>query len=49
MLITDTGPFRNARIGCADGEDSPESLDFAFATRVTQASVGAIADALEVR
>ncbi len=49
MLVTDSGPFRNDRIGCAHGQDSPSTLDFAFAGRVVRASVGALAEVLEVR
>lgn len=49
MLITDTGPFRNERVGCAKGQDEVATLDFAFAARATRAGVGAIAEALEIR
>jgi Peptidase family M28 len=49
ILLTDTGPFRNPRIGCKRGTDGPDSLDYEFASRVTRAGIGAVADALEVR
>ncbi len=49
MLVTDSGPFRNPRIGCARGADTAASLDFEFASQATSAALGAIAEALEPR
>ncbi len=49
MLVTDTGPFRSDRVGCKSGSDDKNVLDYAFARKVTQASVGAIVSALQLR
>lgn len=49
MLVTDSGPFRNPRVGCRNGRDEASTLDFHFATRATRAAIGAIVDALEPR
>lgn len=49
IQITDTAEFRNPRYHCRNGQDTVESLDFEFMTRVVQATVGAAADSLGVR
>ena len=49
MMLTDTSEFRNARYHCGDGDDTVDSLDHDFATKIVQATVGAAAAALELR
>lgn len=49
MMITDTADFRYSAYHCASGPDSIDRLDMAFATRVTQATVGAVAEILGMR
>lgn len=49
MLLTDTGPFRNERVGCAKGQDEIATVDFTFTARATRAGIGAIAEVLEIR
>lgn len=49
MLVTDSGPFRNEQNSCMNGPDTVGRLDFRFAAQATQATVGAITDALELR
>jgi Zn-dependent M28 family amino/carboxypeptidase len=49
MLITDSGPYRNDRIGCENGADSADTLSYPFAAQTTRASLGAIVEALELR
>ncbi|HTJ84934.1 MAG TPA: M20/M25/M40 family metallo-hydrolase [Polyangiaceae bacterium] len=41
MLVTDTANFRNPRYHCAEGSDTPDSLDYAFLARVTGAVIEA--------
>ena len=48
-MITDTANFRNLNYHCAAGPDSVERLDQARATKVVQATVGAVAEMLGVR
>jgi Zn-dependent M28 family amino/carboxypeptidase len=49
LLVTDSGPFRNPHSHCENGQDSPDTLDYGFAGRVTRAALGAVVDALELR
>jgi hypothetical protein len=46
IMITDTANLRNPHYHCAEGGDDVETLDFDFATQVTQATVGAATFAL---
>jgi Zn-dependent M28 family amino/carboxypeptidase len=48
MMLTDTSEYRNAHYHCTEGEDSMETLDLDFATKVVAATVGAAADSLEI-
>lgn len=49
VLLTDSGQFRNPRIGCAHGLDAANTLDYEFAGNVVQAAIGAMADVLVLR
>jgi Zn-dependent M28 family amino/carboxypeptidase len=49
VLLTDSGHFRNPRVGCQRGSDTADKLDYAFATRVVQAAIGAVAEELRLR
>jgi hypothetical protein len=49
VLLTDSGQFRNPRVGCAHGLDAANTLDYDFAATVVQAAVGAVADGLTIR
>ncbi len=49
MLLTDSGPFRNAHNGCNQGADAPATLNFGFLASTTQVGVGAIAEVLQIR
>lgn len=46
LFFTDSANFRNPAYHCASGEDTIESLDFAFARNVTAATVGSAAETL---
>jgi Zn-dependent M28 family amino/carboxypeptidase len=47
MMLTDTANFRNPRYHCAQGADSAESIDAAFAVKVVEAAAATVADALD--
>jgi len=47
VYLSDTGKFRFPYIHCQGGPDVPEVLDHTFAAQAIQASVGAIAEALD--
>ena len=49
LLVTDTGTFRNPHFHCAEGDDAPDTLDYDFLARATQAVLGATADLAELR
>lgn len=49
LLVSDTGGYRNPHIHCREGADTPDTLDYGFATRVLQAALGAAVEALELR
>jgi Zn-dependent M28 family amino/carboxypeptidase len=49
LLATDTGTFRNPHFHCIQGADEPDTLDYAFLGRATQASLGALVDLAELR
>jgi Zn-dependent M28 family amino/carboxypeptidase len=49
VLLTDSAQYRNPRVGCHEGADTPDALDYAFAARVVQAVVGAAADLAVIR
>jgi hypothetical protein len=49
LLVTDTGRFRNERVHCRKGQDTPDSLDFRFAARSAKASLGAVVELLQLR
>ena len=49
MMLTDTSEFRNPRYHCGDGDDTVDSLDHDFATKIVQTTVGAAAASLELR
>ena len=49
MMITDTANFRNEAYHCADGDDTPDRLDHAFATAVLRATTAAAAEAAGLR
>ncbi len=46
VFLTDTAELRHDNYHCIGTEDTPDDLDFAFATKVVAASVGAVADTL---
>lgn len=48
VQFTDTANFRNERYHCGGGPDTPDTLDGDFMRRVTEVSVGAVADTLGV-
>ena len=48
FFITDTANYRNPYYHCAEGDDTPDTLDMPFAVAVTGATVGAVAELLEL-
>jgi hypothetical protein len=46
VMLTDTSEFRYANYHCETGEDNVEFLDYAFATKIVQATVGSAAESL---
>jgi hypothetical protein len=49
LFITDTSEFRNPHYHCGSGDDSADTLDPVFGTKVVQTTVGAAASLLELR
>ena len=49
LLLTDTAELRNPRYHCQRGSDSPDTLDYAFLSRVTGAALAATAALLDER
>jgi hypothetical protein len=48
LLLTDTADFRNPRYHCGRGDDHAGTVHYEFTAKVTQASVGMVADALDL-
>lgn len=46
VMLTDTSEFRYANYHCESGEDNVEFLDYDFATKIVQATVGSAAESL---
>lgn len=49
VLITDTANLRNPHYHCRGGQDSPATLDFDFARKITQATASAARRALDTQ
>ena len=47
LLLTDTAELRNPRYHCQQGSDSPETLDYAFLSRVAGTTLAATAELLD--
>ena len=48
-MLTDTANFRNPYYHCENGPDTVDTLDIPFAIKVTQATIGASIELLELR
>lgn len=47
IMITDTAELRNPNYHCYEGSDDPSTIDYTFATQVTEATLNAAAYALD--
>ncbi len=47
LMITDTANFRNPYYHCLAGQDTIDTIDIPFVIKVTQATIGSVADSLE--